>query len=56
MKYFNATAGMTTCFGIMVMHILHLHIAQMTESPGLREDLWWNYLFRILSIEGVKLR
>lgn len=48
MKYGNARAGMTACFGIMVMHIVHLHTAQTTESPGLREDLWWIYLFSIL--------
>lgn len=52
MKYGNARAGMTACFGIMVMHILHLHTAQTTESPGLREDLWWIYLFSILSMGG----
>lgn len=52
MKYGNARARMTACFGIMVVHILHLHTAQTTESPGLREDLWWIYLFSILSMGG----
>lgn len=52
MKYGNAWAGMTACFVIMVMHILHLQIAQTTESPAMREDLWWIYLLRILSLGG----